>query len=120
MERFICNQIVFPINCHPSVLANAIFCSFRPEELWHGEKCQSGTNLYLLYSHAFQESHAHDHSLVIGTSDARHDQRHAPSRCIIVREGEVIATGSNMTNETRNVSAQFYSNLKPFLRMADS
>ena len=59
-------------------------------------------------------------TVLLGTSDARHDQRHAPSRCVIVREGEVIATGSNMTNETRNVSAQFYSNLKPFLRMADS
>jgi hypothetical protein len=63
---------------------------------------------------------AHDHSLVTGTSDARHDQRRVPSRCIIVREGEVIATGSNMTNETRNVSAPFCLNLKPLLRMADS
>ena len=56
MERFICNELVSPIKCRSKVLANAIFCSFRPEELWHGVKCQSGTNLYLLYSHAFQES----------------------------------------------------------------
>ena len=28
-------------------------------------------------------------------------------RCVIVRDGSVIATGSNLTNETRNVSSTF-------------